>query len=146
MKNSTDITRRSFVQSVTAIVSSSAAVPAASALTRTIEQRLDYDLVIIDERFPLARNYARDFENRIRVLEIGGDITAAWYHELQPRWHAQSITEKPRIVAGVTSIRVAMILRLLAWQQHRRLIVQDNYPLHAGNAAADHIPLKWIIL
>jgi hypothetical protein len=65
---------------------------------------------IVDERFPAAVAFARDWsQHGVPIHQIRGDVTALWYHDLHFQWHTG-----PTHIAGVTTSESLFCLEMLA--------------------------------
>ena len=76
-----------------------------------------FDMVIFDQRFPQARDFAqRAREARLDCVAIEGDITHLYFHDLSLRWH-----RGPTTIAGLSTKASLFCLEMLARDRGMRL-------------------------
>src|SRR5262245_61140528 len=90
--------------------------------------------IIFDERHRAARTFANNASAQgLRVSAIAGDVTALWYHGLQPAWR-----NAPAAIAGLTRADSLFVLEQLAWDVWMRVV-------HRAPHAHDDALVSWLI-
>jgi hypothetical protein len=128
--------RRTFIQASAA--ASTASVLAASlgawpaAASATASSRIDFYKVVFDREHPAALAFGQAAGNSgLPVLAIGRDVTALWYDDLYHRWR-----QGPAAIAGMTPVRVAYCLQVLAQGAGMRLVYRgEHVPAADGRLA-----------
>lgn len=94
----------------------------------------DVDAWIVDRRyFPVEQIGSTSAP----VHVVDGDVTALWYHTLDPRWRKPGF-----VLAGFTGTDVLFVLEHLAWDRGRRVIERQRM----RSAARIAVPLiRWVI-
>jgi hypothetical protein len=92
--------------------------------------------VLFDRRFAASRDFGREaLRQGHSVQGFDGDMTAVWYHDLQPRWQ-----EGPVAIAGLTAHGALFCLERLAWDVGMRVTHR------AEQRQQGHEPLySWVI-
>jgi hypothetical protein len=76
-----------------------------------------FDMVIFDQRFPKARNFAQQArEAGLDCVSIQGDITDLYFHDLSLRWN-----RAPTTIAGLSTKASLFCLEMLARDRGMRL-------------------------
>ena len=92
------------------------------------------DLLVLDRRYPELRT-ACPGSTPLRYID--GDVTALWYHTLDPRWRRPGF-----VVAGFTGPDALFVLERLAWDRGRRVI--ERRPM--TGVGMDGLPMtRWVI-
>lgn len=107
--------RREFLQMGIAAsalpVSTGLMLPNTSSTAENISPSIPIYKVIFDNRYAVARVFAKDTENAGgKTYGIDGDITSLWYHDLRHRWK-----KGPAAIAGLTDANALFCLEQLAW-------------------------------
>ena len=114
------LTRRQFAAAGTAAFAI-ATVPVALSIS---EAPLIPYRAIYDERFELARRFARNADSRGWITRaIRGDVTQIWFHDLAIRWQ-----RGPAPIAGFTTQQSLFILERLAWDVGMRVTERKTDP------------------
>lgn len=116
------VTRRDVV--LGGIATTSLPLLAVAAMKPAAAQREPrYYKVIYDERFPESVAFANRAGARgLAVHAIQGDMTAVWYHDLQPAWK-----RKPVAIAGMTAHGPLFCLERLAWDFGMRVTMRKPH-------------------
>jgi hypothetical protein len=113
--------------------------PLANAVQAPVGTFQRIDLVVVDDRFDLARQMARSIASPvIPRVALPRDVLALWHRELAPlcRSGTQSI-------AGVTTERGFFLLGTLAADHRYRVLSRT---LHPPRLAGEHEPLlSWVL-
>jgi hypothetical protein len=128
--------RRSFIQASAA--ASTASVLAASlgawpaGALAAASGRIDFYKVVFDREHPAALAFGQAAGNSgLAVQAIGRDVTALWYDDLYHRWR-----QGPTAIAGMTPVRVAYCLQVLAQDVGMRLVFRaEHMPAADGRLA-----------
>jgi hypothetical protein len=109
--------RRDFVfAGVTAAGTAACALPVVHAGTRPVFA------VIYDQRFSAAHAFADAMTWRGHsVFGYGGDLTAVWLHEIEPRW-----SRRAGALAGMTTPTALFCLEQLAAQHWLRVVTRTD--------------------
>jgi hypothetical protein len=85
--------------------------------------------LVYDRDHPVAVDFGRNAEAAGQpTYAIGGDVTALWYDDLYHRWR-----QGPAAIAGLTSVSVAMVLEMMAWDAGLRTAFRaEHTPTAAG--------------
>jgi len=88
-----------------------------------------FDLVVVDQRFPQARDFAQQArEAKLDCVAIQGDITDFYFHDLSLRWN-----RCPTTIAGLSTKAALFCLEMLARDRGMRLAymaeVLDSEPV-----------------
>ena len=107
--------RREFLQMGIAAsalpVSTGLMLPNKSSTAENISPSIPIYKVIFDNRYAVARVFAKDTENAGgKTYGIDGDVTSLWYHDLHHRWK-----KGPAAIAGLTDANALFCLEQLAW-------------------------------
>ncbi len=115
-------TRREFLQAGIA----ASALPAIGGLpsdrspdqsTADATPAVSFHTAVFDERFPESVAFAAEMARLgVATRGIKGDMTALWYHELQPVW-----SSNPVAIAGLTAHGPLFCLERLAWDHGMRV-------------------------
>jgi hypothetical protein len=89
----------------------------------------DFDMVVFDQRFPKARDFALQArEAGLDCVAIEGDITHLYFHELSLRWN-----RGPTTITGLSTKASLFCLEMLARDRGMRLLyladVLDSEPV-----------------
>jgi hypothetical protein len=124
--------RREFVfASVTAAAAAACAAPAAQASVR-----LPVFAVIFDRRFAAAHAFADAAAWRgHKVFGYGGDLTAVWLDEIEPRW-----SRRAGALAGMSTPAALFCLEQLAAQHWLRVVTRIEQRTGAGEPL-----ISWVI-
>ena len=92
---------------------------------------------IYDGRFPAGRAFgaaARYARTTAGTAAIGGDITALWCRDLQPRWSAGG-----GAIAGMTTARTLFCLEQLARDHWMRVVVRAEHAIFRGHGVTHRL-------
>ncbi len=92
--------------------------------------------VVYDQRYAAAHAFADAMAWRGHsVFGYGGDLTAVWMHEIEPRW-----SRSAGALAGMTTPTALFCLEQLAAQHWLRVVTRTDHRASAGQAL-----VSWII-
>ena len=114
--------RREFLQMGIAAsalpISAGLMLPNKSLAAENIFPSIPIYKVIFDNRYAVARVFAKDIENAGgKTYGIDGDVTSLWYHDLHHRWK-----KGPAAIAGLTDANALFCLEQLAWSACQMLL------------------------
>lgn len=117
--------RRGFLQAGIAV----SFLPVLSRSTLAASAPIVFDQVVFDQRFAVARDFARRAQQAgLKCAVIQGDITDLYFHNLALRWKSGTTT-----IAGITTKGSLFCLEMLARDRGMRLVysadVLDSQPL-----------------
>jgi hypothetical protein len=126
-------TRRTVIQAGAMIAAAATPVLSLSAFTAPEGQAapsgpaLQYYRVAYDGRIAGAASFGAAARSLgACVHDIDGNMTALWYHELQPRWQ-----HSPAAVAGMTRFSALLGLQMMASAAGLRVIYRGNHHLES---------------
>jgi hypothetical protein len=103
-----NVTKREFVKGAAAVVLAVSAGRSVDTAARSIAPGLSFDVVVYNNWFPQAREFAARFPDA-HALAVGGDAGQLWYGTLRGL-----VNSGFRRIAGLTSHTDLLILETLA--------------------------------
>jgi len=105
-----------------------------TALAANLGRDAAIDLLVVDRRYPDVQGMQ---SGPAPAHTIDGDVTALWYHTLDPHWRRPGF-----VVAGYTGPDALFVLERLAWDRGRRVI--ERRPI--AGISVHGLPLtRWVI-
>jgi hypothetical protein len=119
--------RRTFLQASAAASSASLFAAGLGAwpahASAGVSERIDFYKVVFDREHPAAVAFGgATAKAGCAVQAIGRDVTALWYDDLYHRWR-----QGPVAIAGMTPVRVAYCLRVLAQDVGLRVVFRAEH-------------------
>jgi hypothetical protein len=119
--------RRSFIQASAAVSSASLFAAGLGAwpahVSASASNRIDLYKVVFDREHPAAVAFgAATGDAGLAVQAIGRDVTSLWYDDLYHRWR-----QGPVAIAGMTPVRVAYCLQVLAQDAGLRVVFRAEH-------------------
>jgi hypothetical protein len=94
----------------------------------------DIDALIVDQRY---LRVGRIGSTSVSVHVIDGNVTALWFHTLDPMWRKPGF-----VLAGFTGPDVLFVLEHLAWDRGRRVIQRKQIK---RKGKGDSPLISWVI-
>ena len=143
-------TRREFLQAgiaasalpvaIGGLASDSAADPQPISSAQTAP--VSFYTAVFDERFPESIAFAAEMARLgVPTHGIKGDMTALWYHELQPLW-----SKTPVAIAGLTAHGPLFCLERLAWDHGMRVRFRAEHQFRADDCVEHSISASGDVL